>query len=181
MTLNLIFNKSKFEKVMQKKLFLLRHARALEKVGDQKDIERELDPIGLQNSTRMGMNLFDKGISFDIIISSPATRAMQTASLVAEQIKYDTAKIHQNEEIYEASVRTLLQVVNRLKNDWETVMIVGHNPSITYMTEYLTGSEIGNMTTCGLAEVNFEVDDWAAVSEGTGNLATYEYPDLLNF
>ena len=166
---------------MTKTLFLLRHARASEKQSGQQDIDRELNSIGLQNSTRMGIYMSKNSIRFDIIISSPAIRAKTTASLIAEQIKYAPHKIHENPEIYEASVRTLLRVVNQLKDEWDTVLIVGHNPSITYLSEYLSKSEIGNMTTCGLVNIQFEVDSWAEISEGTGELLSYQYPDLLNF
>ncbi len=62
-----------------KKLYLLRHARTLEKTGEQKDIDRELNSIGLQNSTRMGINFNNKKEEFDIIITSPAMRAKTTA------------------------------------------------------------------------------------------------------
>ena len=166
---------------MSKTLFLLRHAHAMEKGVGQKDIDRELDSIGLQNSTRMGINFSNKSLQFDMIMSSPASRAFQTASLIAEQIKYEPARIHKNDEIFEASVRTLLQVVNRFKADWDSVLLVGHNPSITYLAEYLTGAEIGNMTTCGVCQVEFSIDAWQEVTENIGELASYEYPDLLNF
>lgn len=166
---------------MSKTLYLLRHARAAEKLSDQKDIDRELDSIGLQNSTRMGINFSNKSFHFDIIISSPAQRARQTASLIAEQLKYNTDKIHFNDEIYEASARTLLQVVNRLKDEWTNVLLVGHNPSISYLAEYLTRAELGDMTTCGVVRIEFDLDSWSEISEGTGELINYEYPDLLNF
>ncbi|MEL7004873.1 MAG: histidine phosphatase family protein, partial [Bacteroidota bacterium] len=155
--------------------------RAMEKQAGQQDTDRELNSIGLQNSTRMGIYLSNQPNGFDIIISSPAVRAKTTAMLLAEQIKYDTHKVHLNPEIYEASIRTLLRVVNQLKDEWNNVLIVGHNPSITYLAEYLTKSEIGNMTTCGLASIGFHVDEWEEVSEGTGDLLFYQYPDLLNF
>lgn len=178
---DLIFNKSQIKKVMIKTLFLLRHAKAMDKVSDQKDIDRDLDSIGLQNSTRMGINFSNKSLQFDMIMSSPAQRARQTASLIAEQIKYNTDKIHYNDEIYEASVRSLLQVVNRLKDEWNSVLLVGHNPSISYLSEYLTRSELGDITTCGVVRIEFDIDSWSEVSEGNGDLVTYEYPDLLNF
>ena len=166
---------------MGKTLFLLRHARAKEKQADQQDIERELDPIGLQNSTRMGINFSKNNVHFDIIITSPAVRAKTTSSLIAEQIRYDTGKVHENAEIYEASTRTLLKVVNQLKNEWNSVLIVGHNPSVSYLSEYLTKAEIGNMTTCGVAKIELSANAWEEASEESGSLASYEYPDLLNF
>lgn len=166
---------------MTKTLFLIRHADALEKQPGQQDIDRDLSAKGLQNSTRMGMNLNNKELPFDIIITSPAQRALTTASLIAEQIRYDTSRIHINQEIYDASVRTLLQVVNQLKDEWNNVLLIAHNPTVTYLAEYLTKSEIGNMTTCGIVTIKFDVDQWALVSEGSGEMVSYEYPDLLNF
>lgn len=164
-----------------KKLFILRHARTEDKQQGQKDFDRELTAVGLQNATRMGIYLNEQEISFDILISSPAERARTTASLIAEQIGYETSKIHYNEEVYEASIRTLLQVVNQLKDDWNTVLLIGHNPSITYLAEYLTKTSIGDVTTCGLVQIEFKTDSWMDVSEGTGHLIAYEYPDSLNF
>lgn len=166
---------------MVKTLFLARHAQAAERLPGEGDSDRQLNSKGLQNSTRMGMNFKNKNIQFDIIISSPAVRAQTTAMLIAEQLKYDTSKVHLNPEIYDASVRTLLQVVNQLKDEWKTVLLIGHNPTISYLAEYLTKWEIGDLTTCGVVQIEFPVASWSMLSEGTGNFISYEYPDLLNF
>ena len=164
-----------------KHLFLLRHARTLERSGDELDINRELSSIGLQNSTRMGMNFLKHKYQFDQIISSPARRALVTSGLIAEQLKIDTASIFINEDIYEASTRTLMNVVNHLKDSWKRVLIVGHNPAISYLGEYLSDAEIGAMTTCGVLYIKFDINSWAQVSEGNGQMISYEHPDLLNF
>lgn len=164
-----------------KKLFLLRHAQTEDKQSDQKDFDRMLTPTGLQNATRMGMYFKTIDIQFDIIISSPAERALNTASLIAEQIKYETSKIHLNEEIYESSSRLLLQVVVQLKDEWNQVLLVGHNPPITYVAEYLTGQAIGDISTCGLVEIDFNIDSWSEISEGTGELKNYVTPESLKF
>lgn len=166
---------------MKKNLYILRHAQSDEKMSDQQDFDRTLNSTGLQNATKMGINFHQKEVQFDIIISSPAIRALSTASLIAEQVKYDPSRIHQNSEIYEASIRTLLRVVNQLKEEWKSVLLVGHNPSTTYLAEYITKSEIGNMTTCGVAQLSFNKMSWEEISEGNGELVGYEYPDLLNF
>ena len=165
---------------MSKSLFLLRHGQALDKLPDQRDIDRQLNAIGLQNASRMGMKLHEDEQKFDIILSSTAERAMTTASLVAEQLGYDPSRVHKNEEIYDASVRTLLQVVNRLKDSWDKVLLVGHNPAISYLAEYVSNAEIGSMATCGLVELRFKTP-WNEITEGSGKFADYIYPDLLNF
>jgi len=162
-------------------LYLLRHARTLDKEGFQPDRERELSTVGLQNATRMGIYLSNDDERFDYIVASSATRAVQTAHLVAEQLKHDTDTVFQNDEIYEASVRTLLKVVNNFKDEWKKVLLVGHNPSISYLAEYITGSEVGDLTTCGLVQLSFKKMKWSEVSENTGSFESYVYPDLLNF
>ena len=153
----------------------------MDKAGGQKDIERTLNAIGLQNASRMGMKLKEEAYAFDIILSSPADRALTTATLIAEQVGYDPARIHINEEIYEASVRTLLQTVNNFKNEWSSVLLVGHNPSVSYLAEYISDGEVGSVATCGMVHLTFDTDNWMEVSQGSGKFDSYIYPDLLNF
>ena len=162
-------------------LYLLRHAKTLEREGNQLDFDRELHPIGLQNATRMGIFLKDSTPNFDFIISSPAVRAKKTIELIAEQIKIDTNSIHYNDDIYEASVRNLLQTINSFKSNWKTVMLVGHNPALSYLAEYLTGEAIGSLTTCGLVHLKFKNVDWNMVTEKSGYFVSYYFPESLNF
>ena len=166
---------------MAKELYLLRHAQTLEKRHDESDAERLLTPVGAQNATRMGMNLKNKEIFPDMLVSSPAFRAQATAELVADQIGYDASKIHYNNEIYNASIRSLLKVVNNFKDEWNTVLLVGHNPAITYLAEYVTGEPIGDMSTCGLVCISLPQESWAMVSERNTKFKWYEHPNLLNF
>ena len=164
-----------------KSLYIIRHARALEKQYDQKDIDRELDPIGLQNSSRMGRYFYKEDILPDIIIASTAKRAEACASLIAEQINFDTNRIQYIEEIYDAPVRVLLKMVNQISDDNDSAFIVGHNPGVSYLAEYITDEHIGPLTTCGVVKVATELESWADISSGTCKVDFYIYPDLLNF
>lgn len=166
---------------MSKKLYLLRHAQTLEKQHDENDADRQLTPVGIQNATRMGINLKNKNIFPDMLISSPVARTQATSEIVAEQIGYDSSKIHYNIEIYNASIRTLLIAVNNFKDEWNSTLLIGHNPAITYLAEYLSGEAIGDMSTCGLVCLSFDLKSWSMISENNGSFKWYEYPDLLNF
>lgn len=159
----------------------MRHAQANDKQPGETDRQRMLDRTGLQNATKMGLHFKEQDLRFDQIITSPAERAYMTALLISEQLKLEATKIHQNEVIYEASVRTLLQTVNQLKDQWDSVLLIGHNPTVTYLTEYLSKAEIGNIATCGVVQLTFDSPHWEEVSEGTGQLVTYDYPEKLNF
>lgn len=164
-----------------KSLYLIRHARAAEKNPGQLDIERPLNAIGLQNSSRMGRNFYEKDVLPDAIYCSPAERARTTASLIAEQINFDPGRIYFMQDIYEAPVRVLLQLVNQFDEKVQEAFIIGHNPGMSYLAEYITGESIGNMTTCGVVKVSIELSSWSEISEKNCQFEFYEYPDLLNF
>ena len=166
---------------MSKDLYLIRHAQAAEKEPNQNDIDRFLATEGIQGATKTGHYFKQENIKPDMIITSPAIRAHSTSILMAEQLKYNTESIHINEELYEASVRTLLQVVNRLKDSWSIVFIVAHNPSISYLAEYITHAEIGSIEPAGYVHIRFKFNSWEMVSEGNGEFIAYKDPTNYGF
>jgi phosphohistidine phosphatase len=164
---------------MSKILYLARHAKSDWSIPGQKDFERELNTRGLTDAPKMGRILHEKHVLPDIILSSPAVRAKHTAELMAEQLQYDLDNIVYEEELYEASVRSLLLVINRLDSDYQKVMIFGHNPSLTYLAEFLTKEVIGNIPTSGILEISLDIDSWEEVSGDLGTLNWFIYPKLL--
>ena len=157
-----------------KVLYLLRHAKSDWSIGGQNDFDRGLNKRGLSNAPFMGKILKERGVQPDMILSSPAKRAKLTSAMVSEQLDLSD-RVEFNEEIYEASPRTLLKLVNELSPDQNEVMLVGHNPTFTYLAEYLTKEEIGNMPTCSCVKIKF-FNEWNEVREGTGDLLWFEYP-----
>ena len=115
-----------------------------------------------------------------MIISSDAVRAQTTAILLAEQLKYERHKIQYTEEIYKASVRSLLSLINDQKDAFTQVLIVGHNPVLTYLAEYLTKEEIGSIAPCGVVHLTCEAESWMEFSEGNVQLEDYMFPEKLN-
>lgn len=164
---------------MIKNLFLVRHAEAAEPTANQRDIERELTPKGYRDAPRVGRYLFEQQWRPEVILSSSAQRAVATAELLAEQLKFDTNKIKYSEDIYQASVRSLLNVITEQKDSHDQIVIVGHNPVLTYLAEYLSGEEIGNMVACGVAHIQFEINNWAEVSKETATLVSYKTPENM--
>ena len=164
---------------MEAELFLIRHAEALDKSPEIKDLDRQLSPIGLRNSSIQGELIKKNKILPDLIVSSNAIRATFTAHLIAERIGYDISRIIVNDEVYEASVRTLLSVVNQLNDDLSKVFIIGHNPSISYLAEYISKSEIGDILPGSIVRLSRLTDSWSLVSENTCELISYNYPGEL--
>lgn len=164
---------------MSKILYLARHAKSDWSIPGQKDFERELNTRGLTDAPKMGRKLHEMQVLPDLILSSPAVRAKNTAELMAEQLQYELDKIVFDEELYEASVRNLMAVISRVSPENNKIMIFGHNPSLTYMAEYLTKEVIGNIPTSGILEISLNIDSWEEVSGELGKLNWFIYPKLV--
>ncbi len=152
-----------------KTLYLLRHAKSSWDDVRLSDFERPLNERGLQSAPFMGELMRVRGLEPEVIVSSPAMRARQTAGLVADAAKL-RGEILFDERIYEASPQRLLDTVSGIDDRYESAMIVGHNPGIEGFIRYLTG-EIQPMPTAALAVIKLDAEKWADMSEGVGRLA----------
>ncbi len=164
---------------MPRYLYLLRHAESNSKKLNEIDKERSLSSRGVKEALMMGAYLFKKKTPLNIIMSSSALRALTTASLIIDSLKIDSDKISPQDDLYEASPRTFRQFVSQLDDDHQHVMCVAHNPTISYMAEFFTASEIGDMAPGGLCIIKFNIDSWNGVSQGNGELERYLFPDML--
>jgi len=165
---------------MPRYLYLLRHAESKEKQVGQNDEERVLTPRGMREALLMGSYLYKEKTSLDAIISSIAERAKATAGLVVDGLKLDNKNILYSEELYEASTRTFFQFITSLDDSHHRVLCIAHNPVISYVAEYLTKEEIGEMAPGGLAVIRFNINSWKEVAEGNGGLENYIFPEMLN-
>ena len=157
---------------MGKTLFIVRHAIAKPTEAGEKDIERELAAEGLQQSSRLGAYIYKKNTDITAIVCSNSIRAIQTAEQISDQISYDISKITIDPELYEASVRIIFNKILEFDNDWNEVMVIGHNPVLSYFVEYLTGHHFDGMAAGSLVKIACGVDDWALV---TNENSSFEY------
>ena len=164
---------------MSRFLYLMRHAQSADKHPSQPDKERELTPQGMNDSLSIGVYLYHQKINFDLIVSSTAIRAKHTGELLVDAAKMMPDKIQFDEELYTASVRTFLAFVNQLNDAFSHVMCIGHNPVISYLAEYLTKAEIGDMPPAGLAIIQINVQHWKEITQGSGELINLLIPENL--
>jgi phosphohistidine phosphatase len=164
---------------MPKQLFLLRHSESADKQSGQSDKERELTPKGIKESMLTGIYLLKSGVKLDAIISSSAARTRSTTQIVSDAMRADADKIIYEDQLYDASMRTFLEFINSLEDHLNNVMCVGHNPTISYLAEFLTRSHVGEMATGGLAIIKFDLTSWRKVEKGAGELVNYVSPSML--
>lgn len=157
-----------------KTLFICRHAKS-DWSTSLPDHDRPLNQRGKQNAPMMADVWRSLSDIPDLWVSSSAKRAHRTAQLMKKRLGTGT-EIYVEPALYHAGRRTWLEVINRLDDEQSSAVLFGHNPGITDIVNYLSGSDIANIPTCGLARIDFPSDAWAEISYDTGNLAWFEYP-----
>lgn len=159
-----------------KSLCLLRHAKAGWKSGESSDFERSLDERGMADAPGMARLLLDHAFLPELIVASPAKRTRQTARIFADSLGYPAARISCDEKIYYEGIDGLLTVIRAFDDNLSRAMLVGHNPYLTILAEWLSGEKFANIPPCGLVSLNFPVESWLDVERGSGSLLFYDYP-----
>lgn len=161
---------------MGRRLYLIRHAKSSWKDAKLSDFDRPLNKRGKHDAPFMGARLRKHHVLPDLILTSPAKRALKTAKLLAEEINYPKKEIVENKYIYAADVYELLQIIKNLENDKKEVFLIGHNPGLTLLAETLSGLPVQNIPTCGIFCVEFNTESWADIKEGLGALIFLDFP-----
>jgi len=157
-------------------LYLVRHAKSSWKFPDLDDFERPLNKRGKRDAPAMGHFLKDKNIKPDIIITSPAVRASVTTKIISNIISYPLSRVKYADDIYEADITSLLNVVKSIKDKYKSAMIVGHNPGLTDFANILTNSRVDNIPTCGILSTNLSINSWQDISANCGSTNFYNFP-----
>ena len=160
-------------------LYIVRHAKAEDRGAFMVDHDRQLTSDGIMAAARMGRYLQQQAISPDRIISSTAPRAKDTARMIAEQLRFDPEQIQLDERLFDGGPKAYLAAINALPGETKAAMVVGHNPDVSYLAEYLTHQTIGSMSKGEVVAVTFDTLSWAEVSGRTGSLAFQIGPKQL--
>jgi phosphohistidine phosphatase len=162
-----------------KTLFILRHAKT-QSDAPAGDRARELTERGHRNAAVMGAYIHNLSGTPDAIITSDATRARQTAEIVAKVVGFQTP-LTVEPRIYDADVNILLALVRSILDEVDTAIIVGHNPGFEELVAALAGNpehEV-RLPTSGLAVLEFDVERWDAVRAGSGRLRGVATPRTI--
>jgi phosphohistidine phosphatase len=161
-------------------LFLIRHAKSSWDNPALRDFERPLNERGLNTAPRMASYLTQAGVQPDLLVSSPAKRAISTALFFGAAFGVNETQIVRNEDIYEASVTTVLRIISQLPDQAHTVLLFGHNPTFTDLANGFSTTPIINVPTCGIVRIETQADNWRSMYEGnTRVIATYFPKEVL--
>jgi phosphohistidine phosphatase len=152
---------------MKRELYLLRHAKALERGSEMRDADRPLKPRGIADVLTVAGRIDAKTRSIERILSSPANRAIHTAILFAEATGIPLDRIVLYSEIYLADDDDLVHIVSEVDNRLTSLMIVGHNPSVTNLANRFLNEPVFDVPTSGLVALQFDADSWMNISKST--------------
>ena len=141
-----------------KSLYLLRHAKAESATLQFSDEDRALTPKGVDDAKKLATKLVKKDIEFDLILTSPAIRAITSAQIIANRLDQKQS-LRVEKKLYQADSTTLLAIVGKLHKKIKSILLVGHNPEFEDFAAYITGESV-LMQTCSLIEFTFVLKDW---------------------
>ena len=159
-----------------KTLYINRHAKSSWDSTSLSDFDRPLNKRGERDAPLMG-NVLSKLVQApQTIYSSPANRAITTAKIIAAAFNYEINNIIEDQKIYEAGVSDLMKIINNTSDNYDTIMLFGHNPTFTTISNYLSDKYIDNLPTSGFVKIDFPLNSWKDIEGETGNFILFEYP-----
>jgi phosphohistidine phosphatase len=160
-----------------KTLFLLRHAKSSWKQPELNDHDRPLNKRGKREAPLVGKYLKEHDLIPDLILSSTARRARDTAQATAEESGY-TGEIEYNKDLYLSDTACYLDILQYLPDSVNRVLVVGHNPDMDDFLTLLTDVN-EHMTTAALVQVDLPISSWHELNEATdGRLKTFWAPSV---
>jgi phosphohistidine phosphatase len=146
-----------------KRLYLIRHAKSSWDEPGLPDIDRPVIENGVRKTKRIISFLNEQKITADLIVSSPAERAYQTAVMVAEGIGYPVEKIKVERKVYEDYYDRILDLIYATPDEVGSLMIFGHNPTITHLANLFLHPGIELLPTTGVVCISFNTDEWEKI------------------
>jgi phosphohistidine phosphatase len=149
-----------------KTLFLVRHAKSSWDDPELADDDRPLNARGKRDAPKMAKRLAKRHVQIDLLLSSPAKRAIKTAKALADKLDYKLKNIVVDDRLYPGAVDEMLKCIHGLGDRLSRVMLVGHNPALSQLAHRIA-SDIAHMPTCAVAELTFAAKSWRHVSKAT--------------
>lgn len=162
-----------------KTLLLMRHGKSSWKDETLEDFERPLKKRGKKNAKKIAKVIAENGLNPDIIIASSATRARETVGVVVEVLGFES-RIVFSDELYMGEPSDIVDALKNLNDDYNSVLIVGHNPGLEAYLQIVDG-EIEALPTAGLGQLVLVLDRWEDLSFDTmGDLVGFWTPKSLS-
>lgn len=143
------------------------------------DIDRPLNKRGKRDAPSMASHCKEKNYIPELLISSTAKRASQTALLFVKGLGVSIDSLSFESTLYHAPEDTYVDVCFGIEDSIDSVMMFGHNPGITYLANSVSDEYIDNVPTCGVLVIDTPVASWNDLSLNNCKLVDFLYPKMF--
>ena len=161
-----------------KSLYLMRHGKA-EAYGIGADADRQLARKGEEQARKMGTYFRQHGIKPELVVSSHATRAVTTATIMASEINIPVKDINIHNFIYHGDADALHDFILELDDSIDSVLLVGHNPTVSDLVNHFVQPHTEGLPTGALAVITFDKTGWKEISKHTVHSSVILVPGML--
>lgn len=163
-----------------KNIVLIRHAKSSWKNSDWSDKERPLKKRGTNDAENMALHFVEIGLKPDIVISSPANRALSTAKIFVKALQTEDFTITTHDLLYFEGTNAIIETIKMQKDEiGDTIFVFGHNPDTAGVISTLSGNFIGHFPTCGVAQIQYDIYSWREITPNNGKLVLQLYPKMM--
>ena len=160
-----------------KTIFLIRHAEAHSGKKNLTDYDRPLVPKGEKCAKRMAKRLREELIAPDLVISSPATRALSTAHIFADVLRFPIKHITLKAAIYDSTNSDLfLGIIQGIENKHHSILLIGHEPTLSEFASCLIKDFHASIPKAGVVGVTFDKTSWQDIAPGEGTITLFDFP-----
>lgn len=160
-----------------KNLIIVRHCKSSWKDPSLSDFDRPLNKRGNIDGELMSNYLREKEKKIDKLILSTSIRTRLTSKYFIEKIHFNS--ISYLDELYHASYSEIIKIISKIENNFNNLMVIGHNPGLTELINHFTDMRIYNIPTSGIIKVEFKEDKWSKITENKGKIVYKKFPKEL--
>ena len=146
-----------------KKLIIVRHCKSSWSDMSLSDFDRPLNNRGMNDGDLMSGKLLENLSSVDLLLSSSSNRTVLTSKFFIDKININ--KIKYEDELYHADYKTIINKLKKVDNIINKLMVIGHNPGLTYLVNYFSNIRLYNLPTTGIVIFDFLIDNWKEIDK----------------
>jgi len=160
----------------RKTLQIVRHAKSSWDYNDISDIDRPLKLKGIQSAYEMARRIKIRNALPELIITSPANRAIHTAIIFARVFEFPLSKIKVEENLYATEEDFITDLIKKTDNSISSLMVFGHNPELTNLVNIFVKNTIENISTAGIVTLIFDIEKWKDISKKKLVSEQFDFP-----
>lgn len=149
---------------MYKEIIIVRHGHAISNYGKISDFDRPLTEPGILSAYNSARRIKEKKFKPEIIFTSSAIRALHTASIIKSVLELNNKSLDIKDQIYIAEVETLIKIISDINSKIDKVILVGHNPTLTYFSNYFNVN-VNNLSPASFVHLKFKTNSWSEIKK----------------